>query len=243
MAGVLLFVLLGILAGILTLVSVVFTIISFANSGKNKFVWLCIFIASLIAMIVCVFFAASKTARSAKNFAQGLQTTFDVNDSLAYKEYNFADSLNSKQIQYLKVIEPAEYRDAVPDQFYNYLGYRDYYRMPLRYPFSLHCEDVLDKATLFNEKDVIDFGVNDNGEEDCKIKGITHFNVDPNILLAKVNKRDLETNEDYFIVYHFSDGKTEKFTSLEEAEARARKLQFPTPIKLFSCREYYELLK
>jgi hypothetical protein len=232
----------SILAGILTLVSVIFAIISFASSGKHKFTWLIIFICSLLGLFTSVYFAAARTAKSAQNFVNRLASPYDFNDSLAYQYLNLADSTNSKQVQYLKLIEPREFNGEVPAQFYHYLGYRDYYRLPLRYPFSLHCEGTLDNASLFNENDVSCFGVNDNGEEDLKLNGITHFKFDSNILLAKVNKRDLETNEDYYVIYHFSGGQTEQFKTLEEAEARARELNVPVPVKLFSCKEYYTLL-
>ncbi|MGZ3920726.1 MAG: hypothetical protein ACXVC7_10550 [Bacteroidia bacterium] len=217
-------------------------IISFANSYKTKFIWLGLFATSFIGLIVCIYLLVTKIAEKARDFGSSFANSVTY-DNTSGVTYNLADSVNSKQIQYLKTIEPEEFKESVPDQFYNYLGFGHYYRLPLKFPFSLHCEDRLDKASLFNESKVTVFNQNDNGEEDCKVNGITDLVFDENILVAKVNKRDFETNEDSFIIYHFADGKTEKYNSLEEASVHARQLQFSRPLKLISCQDYYELLK
>jgi hypothetical protein len=239
---VLLLILISVLAGLLALVAVIFTIISFANSGKNKFTWLIIFIASLLGLFVSVFFAASRAAKSTREFVTKMSSPYDYNDSIAKKDVNFADSVGSKQLRYLRLIEPSEYKGNVPPQFYNYLGYRDYYRLPLKYPYSLHCEGYLEKSSLFNEEDVEDFGVNDNGERDCNINNIMSFAFDGNILYAKCNRRELEVNEDYFVIFDFKKGKAEKFNTEEKAEQRAKELEFQFSDRLTSCKDYYQLL-
>lgn len=125
----LLFIFLSIVTGILALVSVIFTIISFANSGKSKFTWLTIFIVAFLSMCFCVYSAASRAAKGTKDFVAKMSIPYGYNDSLAYQYLNLADSVNSTQIKYLRQIEPEQFTDKVPAQFYHYLGYRDYYRL------------------------------------------------------------------------------------------------------------------
>ncbi|MCW3077916.1 MAG: hypothetical protein JWO32_2525 [Bacteroidetes bacterium] len=238
MGAVIICILLSILFGILTLVSVVFTIISFANSGKNKFIWLCIFVTSLVGLTLSVYFAVDRSVKGAQKFTERFQVPYGINDSLSYKDYNLADSVNSQQIHYLKLIEPREFNHSVPPQFYNYLGFRDYYRMPLRYPYSLHCESILANGVLYNEKDVEQFNVNDNGEKECTLKNVAEFTFDKNLFIAKTISKNKDTS---FVIFNFSDGASEEFKNQDELEQRARLLQFSRPFKYFSCKEYYNL--
>lgn len=95
---------------------------------------------------------------------------------------------------------------------------------------------------MFNEESVEEFGKNDNGEKDCQVTNITHFAFDSNILFAKCNRRELEVNEDYFIIYDFIKGATEKFPTEEKAAERAKQLGFQFSDRLVSCQDYYNSL-
>lgn len=236
--------LLTVLLGLLALLSVIFSIVYFANANKNKYIWLAIFLVSLTGMIICIYFLASKISNRAKHFAETLNNRYsnqvNVNSNA---NYNFADSIDSEQLHYLKSIEPPEFKNKIPVQFYNYLGFSDYYRLPLKYPFSLHCEEGLANASLYNEQKVTLFNVNDNGEQNCSLNHISEFAFDENIFIAKLLKKDAVTRNNLYCIYHFSNGKTEQFKSLHEVKLRAKELHFTSPIRLNSCAEYYELLQ
>lgn len=236
--------LLTVLMGLLALISVIFSIVYFANANKNKFIWLAVFIISLAGMIVSIYFLAAKISNRAKHFAETLNNRYaeEVNVN-SNANYNFADSIDSEQLHYLKSIEPAEFKNKIPEQFYNYLGFADYYRLPLKYPFSLHCEEGLANASLYNEQKVQLFNVNDNGEENCSLNNISEFAFDETIFIAKLLKKDAVTHNNLYCIYYFTGGKTEQFKSLHEVKLRAKELNFTVPIKLTSCAEYYELLK
>lgn len=231
-----------VLFAVLSILCIVFTIIYFGGSKKGKFTWLIFFFICLAGLIGSVFFTINRAIKGVEKFAHKMEETFIKGiDTAAFRNYNFADSLKSQQIKYLKLSEPKEYQGKVPSQFYNYLGFRDYYRLPLVYPFSLHCTDVLDNAILFNEADVIKFDANDNGERELDIKNIIEFAFDKNLLLAKQSYNSKLKEKDIYIIYRFSSGKTEEFKTFNEMSASAKTLGYSRPVNLHNCRAYYKL--
>jgi hypothetical protein len=243
MATGFLLILLIILSAVLALLCSIFSIIYFANSKKGKFGWLGGFLASLLVLIASIFYTVNTVASKAKNFAHKMEESFIRSiDTAAYNNYNFADSLNSPQLKYLKLIEPKDLKQAIPAQFYNYLGFRDYYRMPLRYPFSIHCTDALDNGQLFNEKEVEKFDESNNGEIDCQVTGIQEFVFDEHFLIARQTFPTERKEISSYIIYNFDNEKSEKIASLDALIARAQTLGFSRPLKFVSCKDYYGLL-
>jgi len=231
-----------IIFAVLSVLCFVFAIIYFVNSKKGKFGWLGGLLFSISGLIFSIYFTVNTAVNKAKGFAHKMEESFIRNiDTAAYRNYNFADSLKSEQIKYLKLSEPAKYKGTVPDQFYNYLGFKDYYRLPLIYPFSLHCTDVLDNGSLFDEADVLKFNENDNGERECNITNITTFTFDKNILLAKQSYNDKLQESNTYLIYHFSTGKSENLKTFDELVSRAKTLGYSRPVKLYSCDRYYKL--
>jgi hypothetical protein len=243
MVGGFLLILLIFLFGIFTVVSLVFAIIYFAGSRNGKFIWLGLFLFSLAGLIVSIFYTVNRITNKAVNFANKVQESFIKGmDSTTVNAYNFADSLNSAQLKYLRLIEPRENEGEVPEQFYNYLGFRDYYRLPLRYPFSIHCIDMLDKGSLYNEKSVRKFDENDNGEQPGGVDNIKEFIFDENILIARQSVETERKQVNNYIIYHFNTGKSEKLGTIDEVIARAQALGFTRGLKFVSCKDYYGLL-
>lgn len=232
------------ISGILCLVCLVLGIISFANSKKGKFYWLLGFIISITTLLLCVYFLTIKIRDKAGNFFNKMENSMEMNidSTSAYQSCNLADTIHSKQLKYLRLLESDEVQGNVPDQFYHYLGFRDYYRMPLRYPFSIHCIDQTVQGSLYDEMYVERFDASDNGEKNLNIEGITEFNFDSHILLAK-QLYDSESRTEKYIIYFFDTGKTEEFTSQAKMFIRARELHFNGKGKLMSCKDYLELFK
>lgn len=229
--------------GILCIICLVFGIISFANSKKGKYFWLIGFLISILALLSCIWLLVNKISTRAKDFISGIEKGIEMNidSATASQSYYMTDSLHSKQIQYLKLIEPEEFKGRIPNQFYSYLGFRDYYRMPLLYPFSIHCIDQTDRGSLFYELNVERFDASDNGEKSLNIDGITHFSFDSNILLYK-QLYDSESKTEKYLIYFFDSGNTEEFPNQVKMNIRARELNFKGNTKLTSCKDYFELL-
>ena len=231
------------LSGILTLVCLILGIISFANSKNGKFYWLIGFLISLCTLLLCIYLLINRIKDKAGNFMNKLEHRMEMNidTAAARQNYYFSDSIHSKQIQYLKLIEPEESKGKIPDQFYSYLGFRDYFRMPLRYPFSIHCIDQTENGSLYNEENVERFDASDNGEKSVNIDGIIAFSFDAHILLAR-QLYDSESKTEKYIIYFFDTGNTEEFNTSDKMNVRARELNFNGNSKLVSCKDYFELL-
>lgn len=244
MANFFLYSALFILLGILAILSLVFSIVYFASSKKGKFIWLGTFVLSAAGFVFFFLFVDRKIDDKVSEFKNDFKNNTYNNllkiDTTSFEDYNFADSLNSTQIKWLKQNEPAKFAGKVPEQFYNYLGFRDYYRLPLRYPFSLHCIDSPDKGWLYNEINVKKFDESDNGEMDCQLNNIEAFTFDKNYLVAEYYDETKKTKA-YFI-YHFNQHTVERFKYSDEVKLKAKKLGFTGDINLTTCKDYYNSL-
>jgi len=227
---------------ILTILCLVFAVIYIVGAKPGKFGWLAGFFLSLLALVTCIFLLVAKVSAKAKEFSDTIENKFTPNfDAEAYDDYNLADSVNSKQIQYLKALDTVGIYFNPPLQFYNYLGFRDYFRMPLRYPYAIHCSDSLYKGNLFDEIDVQKFDVNDNGEKDCHLNNIVAFAFDKNYMLIKTSELKSGKEEIQFLIFNFDSQDIERFKTLEQLTKRAKERDFSSPIQLLDCKTYYEL--
>jgi hypothetical protein len=232
-----------VLFALLCLVSVVLSIIYFAGSKRGKFTWLGIFFGSAAGLIICIFLTVNKVVDKAKNFAGKIEQSIrkGLDSSTAYQNYNFADTLSSEQILNLKQMEPADMRGKVSSAFYRYLGFRDYYRLPLVYPYSIHCIETAAKGDLYNEKNVRKFDENDNGEEDCGLYNIVEFAFNSKMLLARTEVEEKNVKKEKFVLYDFETGKKMEFTSKDEILNVAKKLGYTGTPDFHTPEKYFEL--
>ncbi len=174
-----------------------------------------------------------------------MQTQFDqikVLDSLNDMQQINEDSvLQSKQVSVLLELEPEEYKNKVVSQFYSYLGFRDYFRMPLRYPYSLHCIDSLGNAQLFNEENVEQFDANSNGEISCELSNINTFTFNKNILIGTKTKKEREKQSLIYFGYDLNKKEIKEFKTEKELINYAKANGFNKEIEFFTCKKYYEL--
>jgi hypothetical protein len=230
-----------ILSGIMTIVSLVMGIISFAYSKKSKFIWLGGFFLSLIALVFCIISLVTKVTNKVGGFVKKMEQNMMVYpDSTSKEGYNLSDSLNSPQIKKLRIYESEELKGQVPDQFYTYLGFRDYYRLPLPYPFSIHCTETPGVGDLFDERNVKKFDANDNGEKECLLKNIAEFAFDANYILAKCVHNQGKDAEFKFFIYDLKTEKAEEFSNAVQMNRRAAELKFSGDKKLISCEAYFQ---
>lgn len=204
---------LGIICFMGTLLCLVFTIITFANNKQSKWGWLSGMFLCLIGLSVCVFLVVRKTVNKVKNFTHN---TLEQFENYAKDIEHSADSL-----QYHKAIGPQvqllkSYSDSashIPEQFYTYFGFKDYYRFPLTYPYSIHCNYYKGNGELYNEANVVHFDENDNGETYIGPDNITRLTFDKNWLLIEQTKTSTRT--DKLITHYFLfDFVTEKQTEV-----------------------------
>jgi hypothetical protein len=232
---------------LLTVLSIVFSIIYFASSKKGRFIWLSSFFICLIGLISSVYILTNSVVNKISSVSHSFENSFrnntsnpyDTLDTNVYKPYSTTDEANNQQISFLKSIEPENYKNNIASQFYSYLGFRDYYRLPLRYPFSLHCIDSLGNASLFNELEVIKFDESNNGEIDAELYNITEFTFDRNILLAKHQDKN-DASKYLYVIYNFENGKLDEYPDLKRLILAATKQNFSRSFKFYTCKKYFE---
>ena len=243
--AILLFVL-GLFFLIGAIVAVIFSILSFANNRSSKYGWLSAFLICLAALIVCVFIFVQKAVHKVEGFTKNL--TDQMKDSMGH----YSDSLSvivqpdlssNEQVKLLKSYS-ANFT-SVPEQFYNYLGFETYYRFPLTYPYSIHCNLFKDAGELYNEVNVKRFDENDNGERKLSINNIDRIAFDANYLLIDQKIKSTRSSDfiHHYILFDLKTEKTEEANSEKELVKLARQKNYKGSDTLITLEQYDELFK
>ncbi len=234
-----------VLSGIGFLVCFVFFIIRVSTGHKHRWNWLIAGIISLLILLFSIFLFVHKVVNAVKDLGHHVEKQFEESMEDLQKldsSYKYNDLNTNETIKKLKEFETMNKETNVPKEFYVYYGFADYYRMPLTYPFSLHCTDVLETATLYNEENVTEFNINDNGEVETDIYGIEEFAFDNSALIAKVKASG--DKKEMYTVYSFTASKMASFTTAKEAFKTARKdFGYRGYDTLINVLEYNKLFK
>jgi hypothetical protein len=128
---------------------------------------------------------------------------------------------------------------TVNPQYYTYFGFRDWWRFPLVYPYSIHTIDMVDLGWLYDESKVTDFVDGIDASENMGIEGITHLALDKDYLLMRVETSDNMRNKQVrFIIFNFNTRVKLVFDSESEMFERAKELNFKSKLELMTLREY-----
>jgi hypothetical protein len=237
---------LGIVCLIMTIIALIFGIIAFANNKQGKYIWLTTFLCSLVGLFVCVTLFIRKAVNTVQNFTENAVTQFEnFGDSLSNIESIDTHQANgtSSQISLLKSYLPENVSGNEPEQFYTYLGFRDYYRYPLRYPYSIHCIDLQENGELYNEANVGRFDENDNGEIYSGISNIHKIAFDKSFLLIEQAVTSTRTDKIiyHYILYNLDTEKKEEASSLTKLIQLAKEKGYSGPDTLMTMEEYSRL--
>jgi hypothetical protein len=232
-----------VLSAIFLITSVIFFVVRISQNHPKKWHWLiCIFVGLLVLICSVVFFvtkAVEKATEIGKNMESKFEKTMEQFEELQDSTDFHYNALNTNiTIKVLKSYEKAD-STAVPEEFYVYFGFRDYYRMPLTYPYALHCVDALEKASLFNEKKVSNFNTSDNGEIDCNLNNITEFAFDDKMLIAKQTEGELGKGNNSYLIFDLKSTATTKCNSEKDAFVKAKKMNYSGPDTLTTVLNYY----
>jgi hypothetical protein len=246
MLNALLLIILGLTCFIGAIVAIIFTIISFTNRKPGKFIWLTAIFVCLIGLAACIFSFVEKVVNKVEDVSNAMGRQFEdsfknYSDSLAF---HYSDSLkNNEQIQLLKNYTSDS--ASVPGQFYYYLGFESYYRLPLRYPYSIHCNLFRDNGELYNEKNVKRFDENDNGEILLPVDKIDRIAFDRNFLLIdrKVASTRSADYVHHYVLFSFETEKTEEADSEKELLQLATSKGYTGKPHLISLEEYSRLFQ
>ena len=160
----------------------------------------------------------------------------DYSDTMAYTTPISLQS--SKQIKLLKTYYPDS--ASVPEQFYYYLGFENYYRFPLRYPYSIHCSPFKDAGELYNELQVKRFDENDNGEIQTSINKIDRLAFDKKYLLIdqKISSTRSPDFIHHYILFSFDTEKTQEAETEKELVKLAKQKGYKGSEQLMTIEEY-----
>ncbi len=233
---------LGIICLILTVISLVFGVIAFANNKSNKFIWMTVFLCSIIGLLICIFTFVRKTVNAVENFTENAVGQIEnMTDSLSnYQSLDMHQAnSNSESIKLLKSYLPNPGNE--PEEFYTYLGFQDYYRYPLRYPFSIHSMYGHLDGELYNEVNVTRFDENDNGEVYSGISNINKIAFDKNYVLMEQAVSSTRTSKTiyHYILFNFDTEKKEEVPSLPKLLNLAKEKGYTGPDTLMTLEQYY----
>lgn len=235
---------LGIICLILTVIALIFGIIAFANNKPNKFIWMTVFLCSIIGLLICIFTFVRKTVNAVENFTENAVGQIEnMTDSLT--NYQSVDmhqaSSTSENIKLLKSY--LSNAGSEPEEFYTYLGFQDYYRYPLRYPFSIHSMYGHLDGELYNEVNVTRFDENDNGEVYSGISNINKIAFDKTYVLMEQAVSSTRTNKTiyHYILFNFDTEKKEEAPSLIKLFDLAKEKGYAGPDTLMTLEQYYLL--
>jgi uncharacterized protein YrzB (UPF0473 family) len=239
----------GILCLILTVVALIFGVMALANNKPSKFIWLTAFFAGLTGLIICVVSFVRKAVNAVENFNENSIGQFEnYTDSLGnYIESNNLDknqaNISSTQIKLLKSYLPANILNNEPEEFYTYLGFKDYNRYPLRYPYSIHCMDSRENGELYNEVNVIRFDENDNGELFAGIGNINKIAFDKNYLLIEQTATSTRTDNliEHYILFDLETAKQQEAKSLQNLIQLAKEKGYAGSDTLMTLEQYHSL--
>lgn len=152
--------------------------------------------------------------------------------------YLLDDTCSNVDIKFIKE-ESKLVSGSVPNSFYTYFGTSGFARMPLIYPYAIHCLDSKDNGTLVNEENVVDMETAPEGEENVAFN-IAAINYDRNLILMRISSLQNDTNRDLisYILYNVKDKKSKEYKTEAELFKAAAKAGYKGEKILVSLWDY-----
>lgn len=180
--------------------------------------------------------AVSKAEKTAK-VASDQWAEMERKNALAKQERM---AKRAKHMAWLKSMEPEHFKNKIPKSFYSSLGFRDWYRIPIVYPYSFVCIDVVDHGALYNDVNSQDFSVDNHSSISTSIKEIRKFSMNKTHLMGEFESR-WDSTEKGFVIFQFSNGMSQEFDSFHKFLPEANMHGFDTLQPMMTLREYWDL--
>jgi len=141
------------------------------------------------------------------------------------------ENLNSQHISLLEDCVTNE-TEEIPSDFYTYTGFRDWWRWPLVYPYSIYSIDTkYSKGILYDEsaqESIKD--PNNSGYSFSKLSAIEEFSFDCNFLLVK--------NESKYYLFSFNTQEIEISQDEKGLFNKAKQAGYSGEKELMDLEEY-----
>lgn len=151
---------------------------------------------------------------------------------------------DTKQIEILKNLESDSIRDKVPSKFYSNGGFRDWYRYPLVYPYSINWADSpYSGGIVMDERNVKDINWSSEGSKQVLNRGIHFLSFDQNYLFAGYFENEYNRDTLHYYILHFGNNKVEELKSELELRKRAKELNFEKVDSMISIDDYQNFFR
>ncbi|MEI7834668.1 MAG: hypothetical protein WCJ56_15895 [bacterium] len=221
---ILLWLVIGLISAFAALIAMVVLVVALVKRRNRAVIGAAITAASLLIISLISFtIFASKVATTTYTHVK----TFVNNEQQALQRHE-------QQVVRLKAITPAALLEQAPPDFYTYQGFRDWWRIPLIYPYSLHAIDSLESSAYISryKGGAIE---NPNVSEETLNYDITRYNFDGNWLIYQLDKGD------GWGIFNFTDGTSQSFSSEEELFTRAKEIGYAGELHLHTIDEGFNL--
>ena len=109
-------------------------------------------------------------------------------------------------------------KDSTANYFY-YFGFRDWYRWPLVYPYSLNSVDIKDNGFICDESKAKDITSSQDGIDQISLGDIKRFSFNKEILIAETGDEHPNT----YKLFNFKNKKISSFNSLKDLQNESLK--------------------
>jgi hypothetical protein len=140
---------------------------------------------------------------------------------------------DNPQVQLLKSYVSEQTLESMNPDFYTYFGFRDWWRAPLVYPYSIHVIDGLESGYLVDESAITDYETASLQNGVDLFSGIQRFTFDKNYLLV-------DRGSD-FILFKFQTGESQPFETEQDLITEAQNLQFEGNFEFITLKDYNAL--
>lgn len=143
------------------------------------------------------------------------------------------------RVDRLKKYSDPDIIKSIDPMFYTYAGFRDWYRLPLVYPYEVTCIDVLERGQLskHNGKGPVD---DPNKSSEGVIWDVTRFTFDRNYLLLRCEPEPSKGTRIDWILFQFKTGKSDTFTTGEELIRVAKERGYTGDGQMHTIRNQYD---
>ncbi len=146
-------------------------------------------------------------------------------DSLALAEINL----------YNQGFDDETIKERAPDDYYSCVGYRDWFRRYLVYPYSIQAIDLPDQGTLCDDRNATNIK-NNEGVQELGLRNICELCYDDKLLLAHCKDRFDESSES-FALFNFETQNLEYFDSMYELRTSAEKQGYSRKVHMINLEE------
>jgi len=218
------------LAGIFGLVALIVAIVQACRSKwQAAVIWAGIMMFCVVGAIGTGVWVFVHGTRDAAAF---------ITRKIAEEEANAAREAHEEALRRsppLLEMTPEELRSGIDDEFWTYQGFRDWYRRPLRFPFSVNCIDELVKGSLcLNTRQGKSSDPNTDSTQ--VLSDITHYTFDAKLLLCRCEDAGKITWQ----LYNFDARTTTTFTSEADLLSAAQSAGFGGQLPMRTVKDQYD---